>query len=161
LRAVVDHKPPRPIADERTTLLALLSYQRESLIAKLDGLDAGTATAVSVPSGTTLLWLVEHMAQAETRWMVHRYLGMPPQDDDPCAAPTGTVDDAIAEYRRAARRTDAIVTDADDMERLCATTGTESPVSLRWVLAHLREETARHAGHADILRELTDGETGR
>jgi hypothetical protein len=52
---VADRKPPRPIADERTTLLALLEYQRESLIDKLDGSDASTATAVSVPSGTILL----------------------------------------------------------------------------------------------------------
>lgn len=158
---MVDHKPPRRIADERGTLLALLEYQRESLIAKVDGLDADTATAVVTPSGTTLLWLLQHMAHAETLWMVHRYLGATPQDDDPGAEPTGTVAHAVAEYRRAARRTDAIVTGAEDMDRLCATTGTESPVSLRWVLAHLLEETARHAGHADILRELTDGETGR
>lgn len=158
---MVDHQPPRPIADERTTLVSLLNYQRESLIAKLHGLDARAATAVSVPSGTTLLWLVQHMATAETLWMVHRYLGEQPQRNDPGAASTGTVDHAIAEYRRAAQRTDAIVTMADDMGRLCVTTGTESPVSLRWVLAHLLEETARHAGHADILREFTDGEVGR
>lgn len=158
---MADHKPPRPIADERTTLLALLDYQRESLIAKVRGLDADAATAVMMQSGTTLLWLLHHMAQAETLWMVHRYLGAEPHRDDPGAAPTGTVDDAIAEYRRAARRTDAIVTGADDVDQLCATTGKESPVSLRWVLAHLLEETARHAGHADILREMTDGVTGR
>ena len=156
-----DRKSPRVIADEQTTLLALLDYQRESLIKKLHGLDARTATAVTMPSGTTLLWLVQHMAQAETLWMVHRYLGAPPQSDDPGAAPTGTVDHAIAEYRRAARRTEATVIAAPDLDQMCVTTGTESPVSLRWVLAHLVEETARHAGHADILRELTDGQTGR
>jgi hypothetical protein len=158
---VADHKPPRPIADERTTLLALLEYQRESLIDKVQGLDAGAATAVSVPSGTTLLWLIQHLASAETRWMVYRYLGEEPRGDDAGAAPTGTVDHAVAEYRRAAQRTDAIVIGADSLDRLCVTTGSESPVSLRWVVAHLLEETARHAGHADILRELTDGRTGR
>ncbi len=142
-------------------MLSLLNYQRESLIAKLDGLDDLKATEMSVPSGTTLLWLVQHMATAETLWMVHRYLGEKPDGDDPGAAPTGAVDHAIAEYRRAANRTDAIVTGVDDLDRMCATTGTESPVNLRWVLAHLLEETARHAGHADILRELTDGSTGR
>lgn len=158
---MVDHKPPRPIADERTTLLALLNYQRESLVGKISDLDAPTATAVPAPSGTTLLWLVQHMAQAETLWVVHRYLGGPPREDDPGAIPSGTVDHAIAEYRRAAHRTDAVVTSAESMDQLCATTGTESPVTLRWVIAHLLEETARHAGHADILREMTDGETGR
>ncbi len=62
---MADHKPPRPIADERTTLLALLDYQRESLIDKLQGLDAEGATVVSMPSGTTLLWLIQHLASAE------------------------------------------------------------------------------------------------
>jgi uncharacterized damage-inducible protein DinB len=158
---VPDHKPPRPIADERTTLRDLLEYQRQSLIDKVEDLDDQAATEVSVPSGTTLLWLIQHLAGAETRWMVYRYLGEEPRDDDPGATPTGTVDHAVAEYRRAARRTDAIVTAADSLDRMCVTTGSESPVSLRWVLAHLLEETARHAGHADILRELTDGRTGR
>jgi uncharacterized damage-inducible protein DinB len=158
---VVDRKPPRPIADERTTMLALLGFQRESLIAKVDGLDDERATSVSMASGTTLLWLVQHMAVAETLWIVHRYLGESPRPDDPGAAPTGTVEHAVAEYRRAAERTDATLSAAVDLDELCATTGSESPVSLRWVLAHLLEETARHAGHADILRELTDGATGR
>ncbi|MGB7052153.1 MAG: DinB family protein [Acidimicrobiales bacterium] len=158
---MADRKPPRPIADERTTMLALLSFQRESLIAKVDGLDDQSATSVSMPSGTTLLWLVQHMAVAETLWIAHRYLGESPRADDPGAAPTGTVDHAVAEYRRAAERTDATLSAAADLDELCATTGSEPPVSLRWVLAHLLEETARHAGHADILRELTDGATGR
>lgn len=157
---MVDHRPPRPVADERTTLLTLLDFHRESLIAKLDDLDLRAATAVSMPSGTTLLWLVQHVAQAETLWIVHRYLGAPPEVDDSDAHPPGTVAEAIAEYRRAARRTDAIVMGSNDLGQL-AEAELESPVSLRWILAHLLEETARHAGHADILRELTDGSTGR
>ncbi len=158
---MADRKPPRPVADERTTLLALLDYQRQSLIHKPQGLSPETATAVSMPSGTTLLWLIQHLAAAETRWMVYRYLGEEPREEDPGATPTGSVDHAVAEYRRAARRTDATVIEADGLDRMCVTTGSESPVSLRWVVAHLLEETARHAGHADILRELTDGRTGR
>lgn len=158
---MVDHKPPRPIADERTTMLALLRFQRESLITKVEDLDDRAATSVVMPSGTTLLWLLQHMAVAETLWIVHRYLGESPRDGDPGAAPTGAVDHAVAEYRRAAERTDATLSSAADLDQLCATTGSESSVSLRWVLAHLLEETARHAGHADILRELTDGVTGR
>jgi Protein of unknown function (DUF664) len=142
-------------------MLILLNYQRESLVAKLDGLDSKAATRVVMPSGTTLLWLIEHMSQAETLWMVHRFLGVLPTADDPGAAPTGTVEHAIAEYQRATQRTDAIVAGAPDLDQLCLTTGSESLVSLRWVLAHLLEETARHAGHADILREITDGKTGR
>jgi uncharacterized damage-inducible protein DinB len=158
---VADRKPPRLVSDERTTLLALLRYQRESLIAKVEGLDEAQATAVSMPTGTTLLWLVRHLAAAETLWVVHRYLGEPLPEVGPGGTPTGTVEQAIAEYRRAAARTDAVISEAEDLDGRCATTGTESPVNLRWVLGHLLEETARHAGHADILRELTDGATGR
>jgi uncharacterized damage-inducible protein DinB len=158
---LVDRKPPRPIADERTTMLALLRFQRESLITKVEDLDDQSATSVVMPSGTTLLWLLQHMAVAETLWIVHRYLGESPRGEDPGAAPTGAVNHAVAEYRRAAERTDATLSSAADLNQLCATTGSESSVSLRWVLAHLLEETARHAGHADILRELTDGATGR
>ena len=97
----------------------------------------------------------------ETLWIVHRYLGEQPHRNDPGKAPSGTVEHAIAEYRRAALRTDLVVHEASDLGRLCATTGTESLVSLPWMLAHLLEETARHAGHADILREMTDGDVGR
>jgi uncharacterized damage-inducible protein DinB len=158
---VADQKSPRSVANERTTLLSLLNFQRESLIGKLNGLDAEEAVRVTVPSGTTLLWLVQHMATAETLWIAHRFLGEKPRADDLGAAPTGTVAHAIAEYRRSAKRTDAVGASANDLEQLCASTGTETPVNLRWVLAHLLEETARHAGHADILRELTDGSTGR
>jgi hypothetical protein len=157
---VVDRRPPRSTSDERTTLLTALDFQRESLIANLDGLDVQAARSVSMPSGTTLFWLVEHMAQCETLWVVYRYLGAPPQADDPGARPAGTVGEAIADYRRAARRTDAVVVGSDDLDGL-AVTELAFPVHLRWILSHLLEETARHAGHADILRELTDGDTGR
>ena len=58
-------------------------------------------------------------------------------------------------------RVDEVVDAAPDLDAFCADTGAESPVTLRWVLMHLLEETARHAGHADILRELIDGQTGR
>ena len=56
---------------------------------------------------------------------------------------------------------DAIVAAAPSLDAPAVLTGGEEPVSLRWILMHLLEETARHAGHADILRELIDGETGR
>lgn len=149
------------VDDERTTLLALLGYQRRSLLAKVEDLDDAAATSVAMPTGTTLLWLVEHLAWAETLWMAHRFLGRTPNAKDPGLTSDGTVAHAVAEYRRAAAQTDEIARSVDDLDQLCATSGHDSAVSLRWVLAHLLEETARHAGHADILRELTDGSTGR
>jgi hypothetical protein len=56
---------------------------------------------------------------------------------------------------------DAVVAEAVDLGQSCRDVGDEAPVNLRWVLMHLLEETARHAGHADVLRELIDGQTGR
>jgi len=64
-------------------------------------------------------------------------------------------------YRATWARVDAIVVAAPSLDELCRDVGAESPVNLRWVLMHLLEETARHAGHADVLRELIDGRTGR
>ena len=62
-------------------------------------------------------------------------------------------------YLEAGRRTDEIVTACADLEQPLARG--RHGLTLRWMLAHLVEETARHAGHADILRELVDGTTGR
>ena len=58
-------------------------------------------------------------------------------------------------------RVDEVVDSAPSLDELCRNVGDEAPANLRWVLMHLLEETARHAGHADILRELIDGQTGR
>jgi hypothetical protein len=55
----------------------------------------------------------------------------------------------------------AVIAAAPSLDEVCRDVGDEAPVNLRWVLMHLLEETARHAGHADILRELIDGTTGR
>jgi hypothetical protein len=73
--------------------------------------------------------------------------------------PTDTVASVRQEYAQAGARTDEIVDGCPDMERPLAR-GRHGR-TLRWMLAHLVEETARHAGHADILRELVDGQTGR
>jgi Protein of unknown function (DUF664) len=159
---VADRKPPRHVGDgERVTLLALLQYQRESLVRKVEGVDDDAAREVFVASGTTLLWLTKHLATAETLWIVHRFAGgdatVVPGDT---VMPDDTIGAAIAAYRATWPVVDAIVAGAS-LDDVCAQVGDETPVDLRWVLMHLLEETARHAGHADILRELVDGSTGR
>jgi hypothetical protein len=151
-----DVKPPRLTGDDRATLRALLQYQRESFVKKVSGVDETSARTAVVASGTTLLWLTQHMAQAEHTWIVRRFAG----DDTPPPPEAETIPDAVDVYRQMWERADAIVT-TSDLDALCADVGDASQVNLRWVLAHLLEETARHAGHADILRELVDGETGR
>jgi uncharacterized damage-inducible protein DinB len=146
--------------DERDTLRALLQYQRESIVKKVSGVDEAAARRALVGSGTTLLWLTKHMARAESLWIEHRFAGGQQDLPDDTVQPGDTLAAAVAAYRTIWARTDAIVA-ASNLDEPCKTVGDEAPVNLRWVLMHLLEETARHGGHADILRELIDGSTGR
>ena len=160
-RVVLDRQPPRTMADDggRTTLRTLLQYQRESVVRKVEDVDDEAARRSPVPSGTSLLWLVQHLAQAERTWVLLRFAGL----DETAAGlhvETATVADAVSHYRQTWSAVDAIV-DRAGLDDVCRGTGVTPPVDLRWVLAHLLEETARHAGHADVLRELIDGMTGR
>jgi uncharacterized damage-inducible protein DinB len=157
---VPDRKPPRLEGGERETLRALLQYQRDSVVRKVAGVDENAARRPVVGSGTTLLWLVKHLARAETLWIVHRFAGQDVEIPDDRLEPDDSLESAIGAYQETWRRTDTIITGAP-LEQPCRNVGDDTPVNLRWVLMHLLEETARHAGHADILRELIDGHTGR
>jgi hypothetical protein len=151
-----DQKPTRTSDDERTTLHALFQYCRDSFVRKLDGVDDASARLRLLPSDTTLFWLTQHLAHAEHLWIAQRFAG---QDGDAPAA-ADTLGGAIDVYRATWARTDAIVA-ASSLNEPCRNIDREPNVNLRWVVAHLVEETARHAGHADIVRELLDGATGR
>jgi hypothetical protein len=155
-----DQKPPRLEGDERETLLALLQYQRESLVRKVAGVDDHRARNRYVASDTTLLWLLKHMVRAETVWLRHRFAGTDVEIPDDTVTSADTVAAAIDAYRATWATNDAIVASAS-LDDSCRQVDGDTPVNLRWVLMHLLEETARHAGHADILRELIDGQTGR
>lgn len=157
---MTDRKPPRLAAAERETLLALLQFQRDSLIRKVDGVDEVAARQSPVGSGTTLLWLPKHLAQAELRWVLIRFAALDTALPDDVVQPDDTIASVIAGYRAASAHVDAIARTAG-LDDLCRSDDGGEQVNLRWVLAHLLEETARHAGHADILRELIDGSTGR
>jgi len=157
---VPDHKPPRLVGDERDTVLALLQYQRDSLVRKVAGLDDDQARRELVGSGTTLLWLVQHMADAETLWVAVRFAGEDVALPSTTVDATDTLSAAVERYRASWARVGAIVA-AASLGDECRNVAPEPPVNLRWVLMHLLEETARHAGHADILRELIDGDVGR
>jgi uncharacterized damage-inducible protein DinB len=160
-----DLKPPRLAGDEVQTLRALLQYQRESLARKADGVDEERARWSPVGSGTSLLWLMRHMAAAEATWVLHRFAGQDPVPPGPEPA-DDTLRAAADAYRQGWQRVDAVAfatatAAGAGLDELCRRPDPGPPVSLRWVLMHLLEETARHAGHADILRELIDGSTGR
>ena len=96
----------------------------------------------------------------ESLWIEQRFAGGAPSVAGDTVQPGDTLAAAVDVYRATWVRVDTIVAGAN-LDDVCANVGDESPVNLRWVLMHLLEETARHAGHADILRELLDGETGR
>ena len=154
-----DRKPPRLAGDDRATLLALLQYQRDSLVRKVSGVDDDHAAGSPVASGTSLLWLTNHLAYAETTWMLRRFAQRPPDTGD--ADDALTMDEAIARYQRVWSEVDAVIAAAPSLDVRCPDFDGGPAVDLHWIVTHLIEETARHAGHADILRELIDGSTGR
>jgi uncharacterized damage-inducible protein DinB len=157
---MADQQPPRRNGSELATVQLLLQFQRDSVVRKLDGLDDATVRRQLVPSATTLLWLIKHLTRAEHVWLVHRFAGEDELLDD-TVLPHDTIEAVVADYRAKWARVDAIVAAAPSLDATSAVTVGDESVSLRWILMHLLEETARHAGHADILRELIDGETGR
>jgi uncharacterized damage-inducible protein DinB len=157
---MVDKKPPRSFGDEREVLMTLLQYQRESLIRKVIGIDDIAARQSPVSSGITLLWLIRHLAAAERSWIIHRFAGGQQPPAGP-AASDDTLDVASTAYRQTWADVDAVIAATPTLDQVSVIGDENGHPTLRWILAHLLEETARHAGHADILRELIDGVTGR
>jgi len=160
-----DRRAPFVSAPEQAALVSFLDYLRESIVVKAVGLTPSESRRALVGSGTNLIGMVQHLTMAETFWFVHTFAGL----DDPVPDPSMTVPDhvtdteVVADYRAATARSNQIAAEAADGDALSARAyrETEERLSLRWVLVHMIEETARHAGHADILREQIDGTTGR
>jgi uncharacterized damage-inducible protein DinB len=166
-----DRAMPPLQADERSTLEGWLDFYRATLLGKCEGLtDDQLRTAVVPPSSLTLLGLVQHAAEVERNWFRRVLLGedVPPIYDN-AAGPTGQ--DGGFDLARDATLAAALATWQDEVARsraACATRDLDatSPfmgggqVSLRWIYNHMTAEYARHAGHADLLRERIDGTTG-
>ena len=158
------------VADERTTLVAFLDFYREVMKAKVRGVSEEDARRRLVPSETTLASLIKHLARVEVSWFQHR-LDQRPQEELPHLKrvledldldfrvdPEETVEMLLARYDEecAVSREIAARKELDDV----VPHPVLGDVSMRWILVHMIEETARHAGHADILREQIDGTTG-
>lgn len=159
---MADHRTPFERADERTTLVQFLDYLRDCIVWKTEGLGEDDLRRALVPSGTSLLGLVKHLWLVEIWWFQWSFVGGDVELIDDALVAEDTETSVIAGYRAAARRSNAIIEACDDLDQLCVRNGSApEPMSLRWLLVHMIEETARHAGHADILREQLDGETGR
>ncbi|MET7397953.1 DinB family protein [Dactylosporangium sp. NPDC005572] len=153
-----------PLADERTTLLAFLTWHRQTLRLKCSGLPPADLARRSVePSALSLLGLVRHAADTERFWfrVVLAAEKAPPLYPDAFAAPAAPADapGAFAAWESEVAFAERFVAAAPSLDVVGEEPG-EGPVSLRWVLLHLIEEYARHNGHADLLRERLDGAVG-
>jgi hypothetical protein len=148
---------------EREVLEGFLELYRGLLPGKLAGLDEDEAGRSLVPSRTTLIGLLKHLASVEREWFGMVLGGRPAGElgipaDEWVVGAEDTVHGVLDDYRRACA----------DSRVVAARFGLDDAVphpqfgavSLRWIYVHMIEESARHAGHADILREQTDGSTG-
>lgn len=162
--------------EELEMLTAFLDFQRATIVKKAEGLtDAQAATRPVSPSTLSIGALVKHMALVEAYWFKMRFLGDSlgePWDSAPFdqdrdwefnSAHEDRLSDLIDLYRTASARSREIVATAPSLDELSKKTTSRDHriVSLRWILVHMIEETARHAGHADLIREAIDGSTGQ
>jgi uncharacterized damage-inducible protein DinB len=151
-----------PVADEREALLTFLGQQRSALCATAFGLTDEQARRTPAASPLSLGGLIKHAGRTERRWVVAGIAGRPlpglwPIEDWPAdfrMTDEETLDSLLSYYAETARLTGQIVADVSDLGQPSAVNEEQS---VRWVLFHLIQETARHAGHADIIRESLDG----
>lgn len=150
-----------------------LDFQRATVLGKAEGLTSSQLAQQHPPSGLTLAGLLYHLALVEEDWMEVRFAGLPERepwatvdwDADPDwefrTAADLDADELRSRYRAACDRSRAVAQAASGGEQLSVVPLRDGRrFSLEWVLLHLIEETARHAGHADLLREAIDGVTG-
>jgi uncharacterized damage-inducible protein DinB len=170
-------RPEPPLAaDETSTLLGFLEFQRATLAWKCGGLDAAGLRATLAPSSMTLGGLLKHLAYVEDDWCSRWLHGRDRQplwdtvdwkadpDWDWHSAAEDSPEQLFALWQAAVARSRALVAEAladGGLERLARRTWPDGRApSLRWILVHLIEEYARHNGHADLIRESVDGLTG-
>ncbi|WP_026411295.1 DinB family protein [Actinomadura oligospora] len=155
-----DTPPPRTGGTEAETLRGFLDYLRTSIAAKVEDAPEPQARTAVVPSGTNLLGLLNHLTFVERSI----FLGDAVTDWQGTfqAAPTDSATDVVTRYREAVRHANEVLDGCADLSAPLPRPRPGRPApSVRWALTHMIEETGRHAGHADILRELMDGTTGR
>jgi uncharacterized damage-inducible protein DinB len=165
MREKTDPQPP----DERAALIDRLRFQRQTVRKKAEGLSEADAHRAFLPSPLmTVAGLVSHLRWNEHSWFEVSLLGLPnrgPWTEDGHPDVEMMVDNVplaqlLDAYDEQCARSSEIVAGLplDTVER--SAPGGERACSLRWILLHMIEETARHNGHLDILREFADGVTG-
>lgn len=109
-----------------------------------------------------MLWLLRHAGFAESIWVLDRFARVATDPDLLCNTlqAEDTIDSLATRYRSVWQSVEDVIA-ASDLDAVCEVDDDMSDPDLRWVIAHLSTETARHAGHADILRELIDNTIGR
>ena len=156
-------------AHEKELLASFLDYQRETLLWKLSGLTDEQLRRTWTPTGLSLLGLVKHLGYVEHNWFQGRFMGgelLRPWLQDPGVAfriePDETAESVLAFYRGKVAESRRIVDEAASLDTIAreAERSPDQRRALRRILVHMIQETARHNGHADLMRELTDGRTG-
>ncbi len=161
------HGPERPM------LRAMLDLQRATFLTKIDGLGGDALSRPLPPSSLTLGGLTKHLALVEDHWFQHSFAGEPlvepwgsaPFDDDPDwdfhSAEHDSPDQLRSWYLAAVARSNEVYDAALTLDQMNSPVNSPRvPFDLRWVTLHMIEETARHAGHADLIRESIDGVVG-
>lgn len=151
---------------ELELLQSFIDLNRRTVLWKLDGLTDEQAKRKVVGSPTTLLGIVNHLAHVERYWVQgvldDRAVELPwasgDTDADWILADHETIGSVVAFFDEEVELSDQIIAGQTDLDRVIDAGGRMT--SVRWVLLHLIEEIGRHAGHADILRELIDESTG-
>jgi uncharacterized damage-inducible protein DinB len=169
----VREMPDPTTTSERDSLRQYLDYQRETILLKTDGLTKEQLAERIPTSGLTLAGILYHLALVEEDWFEVKFLGLESREDfrgidwktDPDyefrTAPDKDPDWLRRRYRDACDRADRVIADAESMDATSVSTRIGGkPFTLRWVIMHLIEETGRHAGQADLLREAIDGTVG-
>lgn len=163
--------PPTAPPDPHHLLSAYLDHYRDTVLRKLDGLGEEELRRSRLPSGWTPLELIHHLACVERRWFRWGFLAEPVEDpwadqdaDGRWHVPDGTTaEEVVARFRAECARSREITASASLTDRAAPggrfATGEEAP-ALAWILFHVLQEYARHAGHLDVVRELADGTTG-
>src|SRR6516165_3111723 len=155
-------------SNERRTLQGALDWYRAVVGHKVDGLTLDQARTVLTPTGLSILGVIKHLGLVERDWFRETFAGerVGPADSgednsaDFVIEPGDTIESVLTSYRDEAERSRQM-TAGSSLDSLSAReTSLGEHVSLRWVLVHMLEETARHAGHMDLMRENIDGRTG-
>ena len=155
-------------ATERELLTGYLDWYRAVVEAKVADLLLEDASRIMTPTGLSPLGIVKHLGDVEQSWFRERFAARTPIRR---GATTILLPSSASSRARPWRRPVAFIRDSTDHSRRIVAAASlddasagESPfyghVSLRWILVHMLEETARHAGHLDIMREQIDGKTG-